>query len=243
MLKQNESTTMKKEELFDLSLGEIVTRDFRAASVFREAGLDFCCGGKKNLLEACNEKNTDPEAIAEQLVRLNGSAGYKGHNYSEWSPSFLADYIINTHHKYIMNTLPDLLYYTDKIARVHGVRHKELYQVAELVVEINDELTQHLKKEEDLLFPAIKNVYEKRSTKEKPLIKTLLKKMATEHEYAGSALDRINSLTQGYLIPGDGCSTYALTMKLLGEFEDDLHTHVHLENNILYPAAQKIAEQ
>lgn len=233
---------MKKDELLDKSLGEIVTENFRTASVFKEAGLDFCCGGSRSLKDACVEKNIDPELVAEKILNTAEENDYKSFKYSEWSPVFLSDFIINTHHRYIQKALPDLLFYTDKIARVHGTRHKELYQVASLFSELNDDLRQHLKKEEELLFPAIRHVSEKKSGRDKPLIKSLLKKMATEHEVAGDTMDRINSLTQGYKVPEDGCNTYALTMKLLSEFEDDLHVHVHLENNILYPAARVLAE-
>jgi len=233
---------MIKESLFGKSLGEIVSGDFRAATVFKEAGLDFCCGGKKSLREACIEKNIDAEDIAKSLSELKNSARPRGLNFSEWSPAFLADYIENVHHTFVLKALPDLVSYTRKIAEVHGERHTELYQVADLMSDINKELIQHLGKEEEILFPAIRNMLNKKSEKEKPLIKAVLKRMTAEHEYAGSAMDKINVLTKGYLIPGDGCNTYALTMKLLSEFEDDLHIHVHLENNILYPAAQRMAE-
>jgi regulator of cell morphogenesis and NO signaling len=232
---------MEKENLFKKTLGEIVTEDFRSAAIFKKAGLDFCCGGRKSLESACAEKMQDPDKIIDQLFELQKSGSDKGNNYKEWPASFLSDYIVNSHHKYVLKTLPDLLFYTAKIAEVHGERHKELYEVTDLFSKINSELLQHLKNEETVLFPAIKQVQENNSPAIKTIIRSEIERMAGEHEFAGGAMDRINELTKGYFLPSDSCNTYAVTMKLLEEFEDDLHTHVHLENNILYPAALNLA--
>ena len=232
---------MKKENLINTSLGEIVTDDFRAASVFKEAGLDFCCGGKKSLADACSEKKINPDPLVSKLMELENSSEGRGHNFSEWSPSFLADYIVNTHHRYVLKSLPELLFYTDKIAKVHGERHEELIKVAELFSQINSELLQHLKNEEEMLFPALKRVMDKSTEADRALIRSEIDRMSGEHEFAGGAMDRINEMTMGYQVPHDACNTYTVTMKLLGEFEDDLHIHVHLENNILYPAALQLA--
>lgn len=232
---------MKRENLLKKPLGEIVTDDFRSAAIFKKTGLDFCCGGKKSLESACAEKKADPDNIINQLLELEMSGNDKGNNYKEWSPSFLSDYIVNSHHKYVLKTLPDLVFYTKKIREVHGERHKELNEVADLFSQINTELIQHLNNEEKVLFPAIKQVQENDSPAIKNLIRSEIERMSGEHEFAGNAMDRINELTSGYSVPSDSCNTYAVTMKLLEEFEDDLHTHVHLENNILYPAALKLA--
>ena len=232
---------MNKENLLKKSLGEIVTDDFRSAAIFKKAGLDFCCGGKKTLESASAEKMIDPDNILNQLLDLEKSGSDRGNNYKEWSPSFLADYIVNSHHKYVLKTLPDLMFYTKKISEVHGERHKELFEVADLFSKINTELLQHLRNEETVLFPAIRKVQENVSPAIRAVISSEISRMTGEHEFAGNAMDRINELTNGYSVPSDACNTYTVTMKLLGEFEDDLHTHVHLENNILYPAAMKLA--
>jgi regulator of cell morphogenesis and NO signaling len=232
---------MEKENLLKKTLGEIVTDDFRSAALFKKAGLDFCCGGKKSLESACAEKEKDPDELVNQILDLEKSGADKGNNYREWSPSFLSEYIVNTHHKYVLKTLPDLMFYTKKIYEVHGERHRELSEVADLFSRINSELLQHLDKEETVLFPAIRQVQENNSLAIKAIIRSEIERMAGEHEFAGSAMDKINELTGGYTVPSDSCKTYEVTMKLLEEFEDDLHTHVHLENNILYPAALKLA--
>lgn len=233
---------MRNEELISAPIGEIVTGDFRAAAIFKKAGIDFCCGGKKSLKDACAEKNIVADNILSELHVLEFAPGDRSHNFTEWSLSFLAEYIVNTHHKYVLKSLPDLLLYTAKIADVHGDRHSELIEVADLFAKINVELLQHLKKEEEVLFPVVRMVQETSSAFEKSVIISEIERMTGEHEFAGGAMDRINELTHGYDIPADACNTYSVTMKLLGEFEDDLHIHVHLENNILYPAALKMAE-
>ena len=176
-----------------------------------------------------------------KLMELETSSESRGHNFSEWSPSFLADYIVNTHHKYVLKSLPELLFYTDKIAKVHGDRHEELTEVAELFSQINSELLQHLKNEEEVLFPAVKRVMDNSNEADRALIRSEIERMSGEHEFAGGAMHRINEMTNGYQVPHDACNTYIVTLKLLEEFEDDLHIHVHLENNILYPAALRLA--
>ncbi len=222
---------MKKE----ISIGEIVAADFRAATVFKEAGIDFCCGGKMSLEEACREKGIDREAIENKLADLDSAPADEAHNFKDWDPGFLCDYIMNTHHKYVLKSLPELLFYTGKIAAVHGENHPELLEVAALFAEINRELQQHLKNEEDVLFPAIKEYLSSGSVESKSLIGNQITKLSAEHEFAGGAMDKINSITINYKVPEDGCNTYNVSFRLLQQFEDDLHVHVHLENNILFP--------
>jgi regulator of cell morphogenesis and NO signaling len=222
---------MKKE----LTIGEIVALDYRAAEVFKEAGIDFCCGGKQRITEVCSEKNIDPIELVNKLEMLESTPNTTSHNFIEWDQVFLCDYIINTHHKYVLKSLPELVMYTEKIASVHGERHPELAEVAALFSQLNKELLQHMKKEEEVLFPAIKEAESSGSSKS--IIVSEIERLSGEHEFAGGAMDKIRAITSNYRVPADGCNTYNVTFKLLRQFEDDLHTHVHLENNILFPKA------
>jgi len=221
-------------------LGELVTDDFRIAGVFTHAGIDFCCGGKKTLEQACREKNIDLKLIEEEIIALKQAPVLSNTNFKDWEPGFLADYIINTHHKYVLKTLPDLVFYTKKIASVHGQDHPELMEIAELFEEINHELLQHLRNEEDVLFPAIRLAVQSSTSALRSIINSEITRMSAEHEFAGGAMDKINELSGGYSVPGDGCNSYQVAFKMLRQFEDDLHIHVHLENNILYPKALKL---
>ncbi|MBK6347835.1 MAG: iron-sulfur cluster repair di-iron protein [Bacteroidales bacterium] len=224
------------------TIGEIVANDFRAASIFKEAGIDFCCGGNKSLTEACKEKSADESHLIQQLDTLAQTPVSGAMNFKEWELGFLCDYIVNTHHKFVLKNLPELVFYTQKIAEVHGGHHPELIEVASLFTRINEELLQHLRNEKEVLFPAIKEAEKKASAQVKSIIVSEISRMQGEHEFAGGAMDTINVLTQNYLIPDDACNTYRVSLKLLEQFEDDLHIHVHLENNILYPKALKLAE-
>ncbi len=232
---------MKENKKYsERSIGEIVTEDFRAAEIFKNAGIDFCCGGNKSLNTACSEKSIDPEIILTKLEDMEKTPAGNNMNYKDWDISFLADYIVNTHHKFVLKSLPELVFYTQKIANVHGMNHSELNEVADLFIDINRELLQHLQKEEEVLFPAIKEALKSNNSEAKAIIKTEIERMSTEHEFAGAAMDKINELTSNYRIPDDACNTYIVSLKLLQQFEDDLHIHVHLENNILYPKALRI---
>lgn len=229
-------------EFQNLTVGEIVANDFRSAEIFKNAGIDFCCGGKKSLDEACREVKIDKDNILDQLGSLNDVPVIYSLNYKAWEPGFLSDYIVNTHHLFVRKNLPELVFYTQKIASVHGEHHPELAEVASLFLQINNELLQHLKNEEEVLFPAIKEVVTINSEKSKKVIVSEIERMVGEHEFAGSAMDTINKITDRYKVPEDGCNTYRVAFGLLKQFEDDLHIHVHLENNILFPKALRLAK-
>lgn len=228
---------MRETEISNRTIGDIVTQDFRTATIFKEAGIDFCCGGKKTLEEACAEKGIDPGKIQAQLDQPEKIAGAVTHKFNEWEPGFLCDYIVNEHHSFVRKALPDLVHYTQKIASVHGQNHPELIEVAGLFFQINKELLQHMKKEEELLFPTVKELFSAGSEKSKETIKKELSLLSEEHEFAGGAMDKINQITNGYDLPEDACNSYRISFQMLQQFEDDLHTHVHLENNILFPKA------
>ena len=225
------------EKFEEMSVGAIVTADFRAAAIFRDAGIDFCCGGDKSLAYACEEKNKEPDVILNRLRDLEKTAGIGVVNYNDWDLGFLADYIQNTHHKFVFNTLPEMVFNTRKILNKHVMNHPELAEISILTEKINTELMQHLRNEEDVLFPAIKTALQTKSLVARETIASEISRMKIEHEFAGAAMDEINRLTSGYRVPPDACVTYKLTYDLLNRFEDDLHVHVHLENNILYPKA------
>lgn len=234
---------MITKEIDTLSIGNIVADDFRAAEIFKNAGIDFCCGGKKTLEQACAEKGISSASLAGEIMQLADSEVSPAQNFNEWKLDFLCDYIMNTHHKYVLKTLPSLSSYTQKVASVHGMHHPELIEVATIFEMIRTELLQHLRNEEEVLFPAIREAMATDSADAKDTIISEITRMDAEHEAAGGAMDKINVITKGYQIPADACNTYSVAFKLLHQFEDDLHTHVHLENNILYLKAIKLAKK
>jgi len=233
---------MSSDNYTSWKIGKIVAEDYRAAEIFKRAGIDFCCGGFKSMDDACKEKNIDAAKLNDELKELHLIPVTPQFDFNNWDLGFLCDYIVNTHHKYVLKTLPELVQYTRKIASVHGESHMELIVVASMFEEINRELLQHLKNEEELLFPAIKEVLKSSSPEAKATIISEITRMNAEHEFAGGAMDKINVMTGGYTLPEGACNTYLVTFKMLEAFEDDLHTHVHLENNILYLKAIELTK-
>jgi Regulator of cell morphogenesis and NO signaling len=174
----------------DITIGEIVAIDYRAASVFKEAGIDFCCGGKKSIDETCSEKGIDRNELIGKLEKLESTPDTTTRDFIEWEPGFLCDYIVNIHHKYVLKSMPELVMYTEKIASVHGERHPELAEVADLFSQINKELLQHMKKEEEVLFPSIKEAMSSGSENAKTTIISEIFRLSGEHEFAGGAVDK-----------------------------------------------------
>ncbi len=231
---------MSQSKLKNITIGEIVTNDFRTSILFKNAGIDFCCGGKQTLSKACADIGINADELENKIVKLTNEPATPGMNYKDWDPVFLSEFIVNTHHKFVLKNLPEIVFYTEKIASVHGDHHPELIEIAELFGEINTELLQHLRKEEEVLFPAIKEVIVSGSEKAKATIISEIERMVGEHDFAGGSMDKINKMSSGYKLPEDACNTYRVAFKLLERFEDDLHIHVHLENNILYPKALEL---
>ena len=227
----------------DETLGQIAAKDLRKAEIFKKYGIDFCCGGKKTVKEACAEKGLDVTKIEQELQLADKAPSSRPIPYNEWTLDFLADYIVNTHHSYVKKTLPDLVTYATKVASVHSQQHPELYKIKSLVDEVNAELMGHMIKEEKVLFPYIKALVLANTNDQIPqaahfgTVQNPINMMEMEHELVGKNLDEIRVLSKNYLLPDDGCASYSLLYKMLDEFENDLHLHIHLENNILFPKA------
>lgn len=233
----------------DETLGQIATKDLRKAEVFKKYGLDFCCGGKKTVKEACQEKGLDVTKVEHELQQADKMPASRPIPYGDWSLDFLADYIVNTHHSYVRKSLPDLVAYAEKVKKVHGKQHPELLHINQLVSDVSAELTGHLVKEEKILFPYIKAlVASKEHTQPAQAaqfgsVKSPINMMELEHELVGKNMDEIRELSKNYSLPEDACASYSLLYKMLDEFEDDLHLHIHLENNILFPKAIEMEKQ
>jgi regulator of cell morphogenesis and NO signaling len=225
------------------TLGEIVSKDLRKAETFKKFGLDFCCGGKKSLEDACKEKGLDILQVRNELEKTShASTGTPQHDFDSWSLSFLADYIVNVHHAYVKQNIPILLELSQKVATRHGKAHPELNQIAEKVSAMANELTLHLKKEEGILFPYIKQL-ENPDTSYGQMsqafgsVKQPVAVMENDHDIVGQLAEEIKNLTNNYTLPENACNSYGLLYKKLEDFENDLHMHIHLENNILFPKA------
>lgn len=232
-----------KEGEKEPTIGDLVSKDFRKAEVFKKFGLDFCCGGKKTLTKACSEKGLDVVQVEKELKAIEEKPSASSQDFNNWELDFLVDYILNTHHKYVLRSIPVIFEYTQKVAKVHGERHPEVVEVADTFLKVVDDLNRHMMKEENVLFPyikiltATKNDFKNLKPSPFGTIENPVKMMEIEHEEVGELMENIRQLTNNYTPPANACTTYRLSYSKLKEFEDDLHQHIHLENNILFPRA------
>ncbi|ADY54165.1 iron-sulfur cluster repair di-iron protein [Pseudopedobacter saltans DSM 12145] len=235
--------TLSKEQ----TIGEVVAQDFRTAPVFEKYGLDFCCGGNQSIESACDASGVDVESLLtalKQIERENKS----NIDYNAWPIDLLADYIEKTHHRYVSQQIPLLKAYLEKISNVHGDRHPELLEIKELFDGCAEELTSHMQKEEKVLFPFVRKMVSAKQSAEAELaipfgtVQNPISMMMHEHDAEGERFRKIAQLSNQYALPADGCSTYKVAMDALKAFENDLHIHIHLENNILFPKAIALEE-
>jgi regulator of cell morphogenesis and NO signaling len=225
-------------------VGELVAADYRTASVFHAHGIDFCCRGNRPLEEACAENKVDVNQLLYKLENLTNSGQGDAVDYQSWPLDLLIDYIVKKHHRYVRSKSDEIKPFLSKIADVHGDRHPELQEVKKLFYGATDALAQHMQKEEQILFPYVESLVKAQGNSQKPssegfdsLETYIAETMQVEHETEGERFRTIAGLTNDYTPPADGCRTYEVTLAMLREFEQDLHHHIHLENNILFPKA------
>jgi len=231
-----------------LTLGALAAADIRKAEVFKKYGLDFCCGGKKSLKQACEENNLDISIIEKELLEVSQGGRKTGFEFNSWQLDFLTDYIYNQHHQYWYNEEPSISELVQKVADHHGAHFNELLSVRELYKTLRHELNTHFLKEEKVLFPHIKQLIEiQRNTSQgETILEDIdepLQMMEADHEIAGELLGEIRKVTDNYSIPSGACNSFRLLYHKLQSLEEDLHQHVHLENNILFPKAALLHKQ
>jgi len=230
--------TVQKEN----KIGDVVAGNFYTASIFEKYGLDFCCGGKKSIFEACTEKGIDQEKVLFELSKsdvINNTSV----RFDKWDVDFLIDYIVNNHHSYVRESIPTIEHHLQKVHSAHGQRHSEIAKIGVEFNGLKEELLAHMQKEEKMLFPyikkmqiALKNAFDM-SIPPFGTVRNPVNVMEHEHENAGIITKHIMELSNNYTPPADACSTFKVLYSELQEFENDLHTHVLLENNILFPKA------
>ncbi len=224
---------------------EVALNNPAATRVFEKFGIDYCCGGNKSLEQACGEANLKIQQVLESL-NLALSASDSRQEEKAWLAEPLADlimYINNTHHKYTREEIARLRPLFDKVCNVHGEKHPELQQVRHDFHALAQELSTHMMKEEAVLFPYIERMEEAAIAREPVLpapfgtVRNPVAMMMHEHDSAGNLLRSMRDLSSGYQPPANACVSYKTLYSALAEFERDLHQHIHLENNILFPRA------
>lgn len=228
------------------TVGEVVARRPALSHAFEAAGVDYCCGGKRSLEEACREKGLDPSAFVAHLEEAAAAGqGDPVVDAAAMSLTELADHIERTHHDWLREELPRLDALTKKVASVHGAEDPRLQEVRETFLTLAAEMTSHMMKEEQVLFPFIRRleVSETLPAFHCGPIANPIRQMGLEHQDAGAALERMRTLTDGYSPPEWACNTYRVMLDALEHLERDMHQHVHKEDNVLFPrAARREAE-
>ncbi len=228
------------------TIGDFVARDFRTAAVFSKYNIDFCCKGQRTIDEVCAKENINEAYLLKELNTVLASKNDSGIDFNSWPLDLLIDYIEKIHHRFVEEKTPVILHFLDKLCSVHGSNHPELFEINQHFKDSAQELAAHMKKEELILFPFIKemmNATKSHGSIGKPhfgTVKNPIAAMMEEHDAEGERFRIISALSNNYSPPEDGCNTYQVTFAMLKEFEDDLHKHIHLESNILFPKAKAL---
>lgn len=222
------------KELAATRVGDLVASDFRRARVFKNHGIEFCCGGGIPLEEACARQGVDLDAVIEALGETDRDPESPLSRAAGWSPTFLVDYVESVHHAYVRESVPALRAFTSKVARVHGDVRPELHGIAERFEDLAREMEEHMVFEETDLFPRIRRGEFDAAE--------ALARAEGEHVKAGELMAEIRRLSGGFTPPDWACRTYQASFANLEEFEQDLHVHVHLENNVLFPKLRAAAQ-
>lgn len=220
-------------------VGQIVAAQPLLAKVFEKYGIDYCCGGKLPLATLAGKKGVDSHALIAELEAAMAVAPAPAVDWKLESLEKLIAHIVETHHEFLREALPRLAYLSEKVARVHGDVHPELIEFASIYEGFNAELTQHMAKEEQILFPAIIRLEQ---GLERFPVNNPITVMEAEHDSAGRDLDRMRELSNGFTPPEDACNSYRALYAGIAELELDLFEHIHKENNILFPRAIALLE-
>ncbi|MGH7744995.1 MAG: iron-sulfur cluster repair di-iron protein [Candidatus Dormibacteria bacterium] len=230
----------------ETKMKDIALANPTARQVLEGAGLDYCCGGGKPLHEACLHANVSSEEI---LNRLRENAKGTGPEDLNWMAAPLREltlHICEKHHRYVREAIPRTQALSDKVTTKHGANHTELLDIGKLFAEVGREMIMHMQKEEQILFPyidALEQAVNEHGSVEPPFFQTVknpIHAMMQEHDAAGDLVRQIRVLSSEYTPPGDACMSFKALYEALREFEADLHQHVHLENNILFPHAVEL---
>jgi regulator of cell morphogenesis and NO signaling len=230
------------------TIGDIVARDLRAAAVFARHGIDFCCGGRRSIEDACRAGGIDPNQLVNELAELE-PVHDGAEDVSRWPADRVIDRIVNGHHAYVRRQIPVIDGYLATLVDKKGARHPELCRIREIFHGFARELVHHMEKEETILFPYISAMAAARPdcirAPQSPFgtIRNPIRMMEAEHQQAAADMWLLRTLTDGFQPPADACATWRACYADLAAFERDLHEHVHLENNVLFTAAARMEEE
>ncbi len=230
------------EPQLDNTVGDIVAGCPALASVFEDIGIDYCCGGKKTLGDACRDKGLEPQSVLATLAQPPQTEPVA--DTAVMALTELADHIEQTHHAYLRSEFSRLNELTSKVASVHGDQNPRLHQVSETCRALIAELSDHMMKEEQILFPLVRQLdaSDTAPTFHCGSLANPIHQMESEHSQAGAALERLRELTDGFTPPDGACNSYRAMLNAIAHLERDLHLHIHKENNVLFPRALEMEQ-
>ena len=221
------------------TIGEIVRAIPATSRIFENLKIDYCCGGKKSLAEACRARGLDAATVIAMLAALDQPANGAPANADAMTLSELCDHIQQVHHVYLHEELPRLDFMTRKVAAVHGEHEPRLFDLRQTFEVFSGEMTTHTREEDDVIFPAIRELEAGTNGGSSPHshLETTLTRLQREHDSAGVALGQFRSLTDNFTPPDWACNTFRALYDGLAQLEKNMHQHVHKENNVLFPRA------
>jgi regulator of cell morphogenesis and NO signaling len=217
----------------DQRVSDIALEHSAAVAVFTKYNIDFCCGGKQSLKEACEKSGISTEEVQHELFRAEASGLPGTIRFDTWDVPLLTDFIVQHHHQYVKQSIPQLQQLLAKVCHVHGDRHPYLFTLKRTFNDLAEELLHHMQKEEVILFPEAKRLFTG-NTHTVFDVQAPMAVMENEHEHAGNLVKSIRQVTRQYNPPADACPTFNVTYRRLQEFDHDLMQHIHLENNVLF---------
>lgn len=228
----------------EASVRDVVLANPAAARVFETLGIDYCFGGEQPLAQACKAANRSVEEVSAALQKVESAASER--DWRDASLTELTEHIVAKHHAFTQAEIIRIAGLISKVVAVHGKNHPELAQIQTIFAGVSEELREHMMKEEEMLFPYIAEMEDAARVRRRPpepmfgTVQNPVAAMIMEHEAAGQALERMREITKGYTVPPDGCASYQSLYQALPDFAADLHTHIHLENNILFPRSVEL---
>lgn len=227
----------------DMTVGEIVSHNIEFAKVFQNHNIDFCCGGDVTLQDAAKRVSADIDKVLDELNEAPSMALSSALDFSAWSLDLLIDYIVKFHHNMIRTEGPEIFALLDKVVKAHGESDPHLFEVQKHFRDSLIDLHSHLDKEENILFPLVEQLLHSQESGE-PLeefhcgsVENPIRVMMMEHDNEGERFRTISKLTNNYTAPESACGSYRLVLEQLRQFEQNLHIHIHVENNILFRKA------
>lgn len=220
----------------ETAVGELVRAIPARLRIFENLGIDYCCGGKKPLAEACRAKGLDPASVVAMLTALDGAPEASSGNPDAMGLAELCDHIERAHHDYLREELPRLDFMTRKVAAVHGDHEARLHEVRRVFESFKAAMAGHTDEEEAVVFPKIRHLEAMSGDKAACAaeLKAIIAKLESEHDSAGATLERLKELTDTYTPPDRACNTFRALYDGLAKLERNMHQHVHKENNVLF---------